>query len=797
MKTTIVAVTNSYNDTVTMLPPSAYIDGIGHVTFHNNPRLEFDGEMNVTNFGYHIDFRITKNKLHAELMGNMYHHYPRLKRRTQYLNVFKFNQDRSIESQITIPHYYMATLREGEHVGITNFGIPKCDKVVIKEQLGARGSNQVVVPTNMLTTLLKHSKGKTLGEVKDMFPDLIYTDNSNWDMLFFDNPNDLFVSELISNIKSEYRLLVGGDKIYGRERTIKAGPYPQANLDTDKFHTVQEVNYEPIEDMFDESLVETLYAFAEYIDLPIGSIDLYSTTDGKWGIFEYSTQFAFHGANPNFIKQLLLDGVKQVLLRNQKPTPKRQIVVNLSPNDPSPKTTLSHMLRNHEHTGVTSNKEALRGINAGMRKPEGMSCGESRVIIGEVDEYRSLLNDKLTAAKIDTEVNDLLVELLAVYPTFISTFEKYSTIPRLLNTDPRRFEIKGVRLVDGADNGWMYEIDAGYMSLKISGEPQVSMILEKQGFELFDFISVNSNILQGDGVSRLTEIAIKIRTITCAIARLQRSKYVERNEPITRTKPRMVRFIQSKLMSAYERILKLLADSGRLTQSTQYNLNRRVIGYAFRSKSGYDWSYDIHARDLSLIIHAGATEVDEPAILINGIVPFSLWLTNLSDELPDNSRAIIDHCHVIMKNCAKELDAVHVVDITPDTQVMQTVILNELTAIQLKEQVAEFSRDYQQLALVLDNFRIDMTDIPSEIETRTIEKNEVWAIEIDAGDLSLLASVGKDGNHNFYLNEIGESLFEYTGALGHLMKEDTKANAFKLYDRLVTDFNRIVSLKAE
>lgn len=316
MSNIIVAVTNSFNDTVTVLPPSAYIDGVGQVSFHNNPRLEFDGAVISRNFDHHIDFRITKNKLHQELLEECYNHYPRLKRRTQYLNVFQFNKDRAVEDQITIPHYYMATLREGEHVSITNFGIPNCKKVVIKEQLGARGSNQVVVPTNMLTTLLKHSKGKTLGEVKDMFPDLIYTDNSNWDMMFFDDPNDLFISELLTNVKSEYRLLVGGDRIYGRERTIKAGPYPQANLEVDKFHTVQEVVYERIEDMFDESLVATLYDFVKFIDLPIGSVDLYSTTDGTWGIFEYSTQFAFHGANPTFIRELLLYGVKKILSRN-------------------------------------------------------------------------------------------------------------------------------------------------------------------------------------------------------------------------------------------------------------------------------------------------------------------------------------------------------------------------------------------------------------------------------------------------------------------------------------------------
>lgn len=314
---TIIAVTNSYNDTVTMLPPSTYIDEIGQVIFHNNPRIEFDGEKLSQNFDYHVDFKISRDKLHQELLGSVYSHYPRLKRRTQYLNVFKFNQGRAPESQIVIPHYYMATLRENEHVGVTNFGIPKCEKVVIKEQLGARGSNQVVVPTNMLTTLLKHSKGKTLGEVKEMFPDLIYTDNSKWDINFFDEPSELFISELITNVKSEYRLLVGGNKIYGRERMIKAGPYPQANLETDKFHTVQEVVYEPIEDMFDEALVKTLYEFVEYIDLPIGSVDLYSTTDGTWGIFEYSTQYAFHGANPNFIRDLIIAGIKKVVLQSR------------------------------------------------------------------------------------------------------------------------------------------------------------------------------------------------------------------------------------------------------------------------------------------------------------------------------------------------------------------------------------------------------------------------------------------------------------------------------------------------
>lgn len=313
-----IAVTNSFNDTVTILPPTCELEGIGEVTFHNNPRLEFDGLDIKRNFDYHFNFELKGNLLHQELLPNNYFHYPRPKRATQYIKISNFNKEHSnLDSQIFIPRFYLATARSGEHLAITDFGLPTCDKVVIKRTRGARGSNQLVVPTNMLTTLLKHTQGLTLGEVKQKFPDLIYSDGSSYDEVWFEHPSDIFISELITGVTNEWRLLVGGGNIYARERSIKVGPYNQANLDLDLFHNVPEVKYLPIEDMFDVKLVETLHKLIEYIDLPIGSLDLFKTEDGKVGIFEFSTQYAFHAADPHFVRKLVLDGIGSVINKHR------------------------------------------------------------------------------------------------------------------------------------------------------------------------------------------------------------------------------------------------------------------------------------------------------------------------------------------------------------------------------------------------------------------------------------------------------------------------------------------------
>ena len=98
-----------------------------------------------------------------------------------------------------------------------------------------------------------------------------------------------------------------------REREIKKGVYNQANLDLDVIRTIPEVKYTLIDEMFDERLVKTLYELIEFADIPTGSLDLFVTGDGQYGLFEWSTQYAFMGANNHFIRQLLLDGIAKVI----------------------------------------------------------------------------------------------------------------------------------------------------------------------------------------------------------------------------------------------------------------------------------------------------------------------------------------------------------------------------------------------------------------------------------------------------------------------------------------------------
>ena len=776
--TTIVAVTNSYNDTVTLLPPKATIEGLGEVIFHNNPRVEFDGVDNVTNFDHHVDFRITKNKLHSELMGNMYHHYPRLKRRTQYLNVFKFNKGRSPEAQLTIPHYYMATLREGEHVAITNFGVPKCDKVVIKEQLGARGSNQVVVPTNMLTTLLKHAKGKTLGEVKDMFPDLIYTDNSNWDMMFFDDPNDLFISELISNVKSEYRLLVGGDTIYGRERTIKQGPYPQANLDTDKFHTVQDVVYETIDNMFDETLVETLYAFAKFIDLPIGSIDLYSTTDGNWGIFEYSTQFAFHGANPNFIKQLLLDGVKQVLTKNTAETtvyPKREALRGIV------RTRPINAGNEHVHQGVSSGFQ-------------GFKRGEQAVIIGKRDGYVSGLDSPSIPDSIHPTVRQYLMKFVIIYRSFINTVVSNHIARHLIRSKATAFEVTNIVADSLKDNDWRYVIEAGDMTLVISAPPGARMTLVKQGYALQDFITICSSNIDISDIAPINSQMKDFEYLYNAIANIHKKRVIE-NSVIDKSDSQLIAFVKQSIIATYQNMLSKLAAHSLLPQDTQRAIVQRVIGIDFVDKSGFDWCINVQARDLSLNIHSAIEDDAHPSILINKDVLLDDWLNVKLKNQSDVLRDAVEDDMTDLITWVGHFDRLHSrVDTVLRRESVDIVTIHYCNSL-LNAEFDDFTTTYHSLITLLQSGVVVKEVVPDVITSQWVSKGENWNILVEAGSLSATISINDNDNVAMWMPKHETSVIGYINYLPNNLLSNTKTRACEIHAQLLNQIKRLFELK--
>ena len=316
-KTLVIAVTQVRCNNIGILPPSHVYenDKIGHVIFHEDPRVETGS--NLSNCDFHIDFNMGQpNVLHRHHFGDRYIHLPRVSKQQQYLNMQSFNK--TVSEPLEMPTVYMSTQRMDKEttLPISNIGIPSCDKLVIKHAHGARGSNQLVVPTNMLQTVLKEAINSDLdlGGIKERFPDIILTEGSDTSLKLLDSYDNFVVTEFVAGIQKEWRLLVGGENIYFRERVINEGEYPQANLNVQVYHNSPVVEYKPLsESSVPPEVIKTLEEYIKYINLPIGSLDLYKDAEGRWGIFEYSPQFAFHGADPAFIRQIHLDAIESII----------------------------------------------------------------------------------------------------------------------------------------------------------------------------------------------------------------------------------------------------------------------------------------------------------------------------------------------------------------------------------------------------------------------------------------------------------------------------------------------------
>lgn len=129
-----------------------------------------------------------------------------------------------------------------------------------------------------------------------------------------------FVQSLIANVANEYRVLTNGLGVpeYFQRRTVrdKDSKFPQATgggalidagaiLDADKFY---------IESGVDRDYFERL---CEQLIGPISSIDIFSTRDAGWGIFEYCNQFGISGVPDQTAFDLHLGYIK-ILIAEMK-----------------------------------------------------------------------------------------------------------------------------------------------------------------------------------------------------------------------------------------------------------------------------------------------------------------------------------------------------------------------------------------------------------------------------------------------------------------------------------------------
>lgn len=317
----IVGVVYQYLNNLSMLPPRHnYKESVGEVIFHSDPRAELRHGSLVSNVDALLDFRMDVDFAISQVFGERCYNYRKPSKQTQHFRIIRFNETYGKEHdyQLDTPRQFVTwtgTHKEDAHP-LSRFGVIDCKQVVIKPQYGARGSNHVVVASHMVQTILKTITTQTGEELATAFPGAILSRGSCLEEPLFDNLSDLVITEKLEHVLQEWRLLFAAGKIYCRERYITPGEYAQSNLCVDVNPAIAEVDYTPIEDTdFPEELKTYLHEFIKFIKLPFGSVDLYITAEGNYGIFEYSEQFGFHGANHEFIRQLHLDGIEQILIK--------------------------------------------------------------------------------------------------------------------------------------------------------------------------------------------------------------------------------------------------------------------------------------------------------------------------------------------------------------------------------------------------------------------------------------------------------------------------------------------------
>lgn len=318
MSRKIVGIVYEYLNNLSMLPPSHnFENSVGEVIFHSNPLAELRNGRIVSNVDAFLDLRFKGDPTAKQIFGDRYYRYSKPSKMTQHFKILAFN---GIHNGYTLgtPRQFVSWstgLSANAHP-LSDFGILDCAQVVIKPQYGARGSNHVVAPSHMVQTLLKTITKQTGTELQKMYPDIIVSRGSVEDEPIFEVLDDMVITEKLEHVLQEWRLLFSAGKIYCREREITPGEYSQSNLCVDIVRNIPEVIYTPLENTeFPAALQDYLNAFVQFIKLPFGSIDLYLTAEGEYGIFEYSEQFGFHGANHKFIRQLHLDGVEQILIK--------------------------------------------------------------------------------------------------------------------------------------------------------------------------------------------------------------------------------------------------------------------------------------------------------------------------------------------------------------------------------------------------------------------------------------------------------------------------------------------------
>lgn len=117
------------------------------------------------------------------------------------------------------------------------------------------------------------------------------------------------VMKKVENIKEEYRLLVSDYKIVNIQRRHRIPSdsgftYAKNSEAVDKKH-------------FPAAQINLLNSLIKQIGIDFGSVDLYQTADGRFGIFEFQNQFGIESYDHKVVENIHIDYIKTVLRRKK------------------------------------------------------------------------------------------------------------------------------------------------------------------------------------------------------------------------------------------------------------------------------------------------------------------------------------------------------------------------------------------------------------------------------------------------------------------------------------------------
>lgn len=134
----------------------------------------------------------------------------------------------------------------------------------------------------------------------------------------------LTIQRRVDNVAEEFRVLVNHDSTelnwFKRrlDNTVGAGvknlfDYKQATGAVETADAVQHVDESVIFDLYGRTAINEIKKLCQNLKLGMNSLDVFFTTDGKWGIFEYSPQWGAVGMDPTWLHTFMSDNLSALL----------------------------------------------------------------------------------------------------------------------------------------------------------------------------------------------------------------------------------------------------------------------------------------------------------------------------------------------------------------------------------------------------------------------------------------------------------------------------------------------------